>query len=159
MNTGPADFYRELGARIASARKNKGNLTQAQLARAVGLSRTSITNVEKGRQSVLVHTLVEIARVLRADPRDLLPYDSGHVPATLKAAEHQALGPAKRDWIARVLGAATERKGEHGEESTTEETTEAELRSGGASRGSVARGGGHSKAAGASGRLGAAKRR
>ncbi len=48
-------------------------LTQAELGGAVGLTRTSITNIERGRQRILVHTLFEIAAELGIEPRDLLP--------------------------------------------------------------------------------------
>jgi transcriptional regulator with XRE-family HTH domain len=39
-------------------------MTQAQLAARVGLSRTSITNIERGGQVLLVHQLVAISEAL-----------------------------------------------------------------------------------------------
>jgi transcriptional regulator with XRE-family HTH domain len=64
-------FYIALGRRIAEARQPR--MTQDDLALAVSLSRTSIINIEKGRQQVLVHTLVRISRALGVSPDKLLP--------------------------------------------------------------------------------------
>lgn len=48
-------------------------MSQAALAKAVGLSRTSITNIERGRQPVNIHTLYAMADILGLDVGDLLP--------------------------------------------------------------------------------------
>jgi transcriptional regulator with XRE-family HTH domain len=40
---------------------------------ALGLSRTSITNIERGRQPIQLHTLYKIAEVLGVEPTALLP--------------------------------------------------------------------------------------
>jgi transcriptional regulator with XRE-family HTH domain len=40
---------------------------------ALRLSRTSITNIERGRQPVQLHTLYKIAALLDAEPTALLP--------------------------------------------------------------------------------------
>lgn len=64
-------FYIEVGRRIRTARKKK--TTQESLANSVGLTRTSITNIEKGRQRLSLHTLAEIAGVLQVDVGTLLP--------------------------------------------------------------------------------------
>ena len=69
------DFYSAIGRRIAE--KRRGRLTQEDLAKRLFLTRTSIINIEKGRQQILVHTLVDIARILDVPPGDLLPDDSG----------------------------------------------------------------------------------
>ena len=72
----PADaeirFYEELGQRIQRARRKRG-LTQASLASAVGLTRTSIVNVEKGRQKLLAHTVVALSHALDLRFDELLP--------------------------------------------------------------------------------------
>ena|ERR1700728_327445 len=65
-----ADYYRDLGRRIQRARLELG-LTQEALASLVGISRTSMVNIERGRQKVLAHTLVRLARWLKADIKDL----------------------------------------------------------------------------------------
>ena len=66
------EFYRELGRLIRAKRKDTP-LNQAALGIKVGLSRTSITNIERGRQQVALHMLYELAYALGAEPQDLLP--------------------------------------------------------------------------------------
>jgi len=64
------EFNRILGQRIRNAREG-ASVRQDQLARSVGLSRTSITNIERGRQGIQVYLLVRIVEVLGctvADP-------------------------------------------------------------------------------------------
>lgn len=51
-------FYAEVGRRIRQAREKRG-LSQEALASAVSLTRTSVTNIEKGRQKFLVHTIYD----------------------------------------------------------------------------------------------------
>lgn len=65
-------FYKELGSQIRKAR-NKALLTQESLAEKVSLTRTTVTNIEKGRQQLLVHTLVDIAKALNVSIELLLP--------------------------------------------------------------------------------------
>ncbi|RYZ90655.1 MAG: XRE family transcriptional regulator [Proteobacteria bacterium] len=57
------EIYTEIGRRIRDARE-AANLTQEELGTRVGLKRTSITNIEKARQSIQVHTLYSIAEAL-----------------------------------------------------------------------------------------------
>lgn len=68
-------FYGAVGRRIAEARR--GRLTQEVLAQKATLTRTSIINIEKGRQQILLHTLVDIARALGITPAELLPATGG----------------------------------------------------------------------------------
>ena len=65
-------FYLELGRRIRKARLHS-RLTQEQLANSLSLNRTSITNIEKGKQKILAHTLIDLAEVLRVPINDLIP--------------------------------------------------------------------------------------
>lgn len=69
---GREEFYREVGRRIATKRRDQ-NKTQEILANSVGLSRTSLVNIEKGAQRVLAHTMYEIASELRVPLTELLP--------------------------------------------------------------------------------------
>lgn len=59
---------------MEQARKRRPGLTQAKLAKAVGVSRTSIVNIEAGRQPVYLHHLVVIAAILEVEPADLIPH-------------------------------------------------------------------------------------
>lgn len=65
-------IYGFIGQRVSEVRRQR-NMTQEQLADAIGLQRTSITNIERGRQKMLIHTLYEIAVTLKVRVHDLLP--------------------------------------------------------------------------------------
>ncbi len=65
-------IYVEIGKRVREARRNK-HLTQERLAEIVSVTRTSITNIEKGRQKVLVHSLYNLAAALGVAIDYLLP--------------------------------------------------------------------------------------
>ena len=65
-------FYKRLGERIRIKRQERG-LSQESLARAVGLKRPSMSNIEKGRQNILLHTFCDIAETLNTDANALLP--------------------------------------------------------------------------------------
>ncbi|GLQ48388.1 hypothetical protein GCM10007862_34390 [Dyella lipolytica] len=47
------EYYELLGSKLREGREAAG-LTQDQLAKAVGLSRTSVTNIERGRQRLML---------------------------------------------------------------------------------------------------------
>ena len=91
----PEAFYRNFGHLVGNARRTR-NLTQGQLADSVGLTRTSITNIEKGRQKILIHTLFDIAAVLNVEPATLFP--AGASPSQLERLE-----PEKKELLLRVL--------------------------------------------------------
>ena len=107
----PEAFYVELGRRIASSRKEK-KFTQSRLADLVGLSRTSITNIELGRQQVAVHLLVDLAIQLDVSLGELVPHSA-------KAVRHprsdlqmpSSLDEHQRDWVARVIHGTDEKHG------------------------------------------------
>jgi transcriptional regulator with XRE-family HTH domain len=60
------------GRRLVRARRLK-ELSQAELALKVGLSRTAIANLESGNQGVLLHHVFALGRALNVDVRELLP--------------------------------------------------------------------------------------
>lgn len=97
------DFYSGLGRRIREVRQ-KNNLTQEALASLVSLTRTSVTNIEKGRQQVLVHTLVEIAAALKVSPESLLPkaIPSAHPLDELLEGRSQE----EQEWVKTVVDTA-----------------------------------------------------
>lgn len=64
-------FYEQLGDRIRQARRNAG-LSQEELGRRVGLNRSSISNVEKGRQRILAHVLMDFSAALSVPSARLL---------------------------------------------------------------------------------------
>jgi transcriptional regulator with XRE-family HTH domain len=65
-------LYREIGARIRAEREDLG-FDQIELAEHIGLTRTSITNIEAGRQRMLIHTLYALADALGVSITCLLP--------------------------------------------------------------------------------------
>lgn len=80
----PDIFYRQVGENIRARRKVLG-LSQEALAKAVGLKRPSLSNIEKGRQNILLHTFFDIAESLNVSPEALLPARAaaGAQPASL----------------------------------------------------------------------------
>jgi len=56
------EFYAAAGARIKEARGK--SITQEQLAKAAGISRVSMVNIEAGRQKLLLHHALVIADAL-----------------------------------------------------------------------------------------------
>lgn len=65
-------FYEELGVRIKHARIN-ANIKPDALGDILGLTRTSIVNIENGRQKPSIHLLIVIANVFRMNFNELLP--------------------------------------------------------------------------------------
>lgn len=103
-NNYPKDeLYITIGKRIRDIRQKKG-FTQAKLADASSLSRTSITNIEHGRQQLPLHTLYDIAIALNHDVSEFLPKTdllekrqelSEKIPSDLHKDEH--------DWIKELV--------------------------------------------------------
>lgn len=70
-----SQYQLDLGARIAQARQ-AAELTQEELGRALDLTRSSVANIEAGRQAVLAERLVQIGELTGTDPRWLLTGDT-----------------------------------------------------------------------------------
>jgi transcriptional regulator with XRE-family HTH domain len=68
-------------------------MTQDNLALRLSLSRTSIINIEKGRQQVLVHTLADIASALGVPMTELVP------PQDEVAHRLRDTSRKKREWV------------------------------------------------------------
>ncbi len=82
------DFYEDFGKGLARVRR-KTKISQEVLGARVGLSRTSIVNVEKGRQRVPLHMLMSFADALGVAPDELLPVRAttvveGSVPKSIE---------------------------------------------------------------------------
>ncbi|MEI9922779.1 MAG: helix-turn-helix transcriptional regulator [Bradyrhizobium sp.] len=97
----PETFHVELGRRIRAARE--GKLTQAALGAHVNLSRTAITNIECGRQRLLVDQLVDIAKALDVPASELLPAPSksqhaivGEMPINQMPTVHKWISSVKK---------------------------------------------------------------
>ena len=89
-------IYEALGEKIRRARANR-DMRQAELARRVRLSRTSITNVELGRQGLAVHQLFEFADALGVEPCELL-----ELQLPTEEAEAAPVPPELSEWVASL---------------------------------------------------------
>src|SRR5207249_352007 len=81
-------LYRLVGEKVRAARERLSpKRSQAKLAQALGLSRTSLVNIECGRQRAPLHVLWRIAEALGIELADLLPrqaeYSEGGEPVRL----------------------------------------------------------------------------
>lgn len=65
-------LYSYIGDQLRSHREQKG-VTQQELADLVNLERTSITNIERGRQKLPIHVLFGICKALGVGPNDVMP--------------------------------------------------------------------------------------
>jgi len=65
-------LYNMIGTTIKQQRR-KAEMTQEQLADAVGVLRTSITNIEAGRQKPPLHLLYEVCIALGVEVAAILP--------------------------------------------------------------------------------------
>lgn len=91
-----SQFYKEVGLKIARCRK-AADLSQEVLAVRANLTRTSIVNIEKGRQQVFLHTIVEVAKVLSVPITELIP--------SMQDIDDQLKGTTDigRDWLRLAL--------------------------------------------------------
>jgi transcriptional regulator with XRE-family HTH domain len=110
-------FYRAVGEKMRTARDSKG-FTQEAIAASVGLSRTSLTNIEKGRQRLLLHTFIEIASALESSVADLLP-DPSPVLDEISKRLPPNLPPVQRDFITRTMNPSAPHEPTKATENTT----------------------------------------
>jgi transcriptional regulator with XRE-family HTH domain len=102
-------FYKRVGELIREARK-RGEMSQEVLAAAAHLKRSSISNIENGRQHLLVHTLVEISDALGIEPESLLPRRAqGHM--RFPVAELQKHSKSVQDFIEKALPGVDRNRG------------------------------------------------
>jgi transcriptional regulator with XRE-family HTH domain len=83
-------LYREFGLALASERRRR-HLSQAQFGAKVRLSRTSVTNIECGRQPIQLHQLYLFASVLQVDVHRLLPKESFLMDAVTTGSDKFAI--------------------------------------------------------------------
>jgi len=93
------------GARLGAERK-KSLLTQEELSRRVGIGRTTIANIERGRQSVSIPLLYRLASALGVAPENLLPQgvetNSSGADGS-KSSEESALSGRQSTWVKEIL--------------------------------------------------------
>jgi len=85
-------------------RRAQDGLTQEALGKLVGLSRTSITNIEKGRQPVALHQLFALAEALRVQPAALLPNAGANRDASWARDKLPPDTPVKiQEWAGQII--------------------------------------------------------
>ncbi|MBZ5701834.1 MAG: helix-turn-helix domain-containing protein [Acidobacteriia bacterium] len=108
MSQGP--FYRTLGERVRRARLS-ARYSQGRLASCVGLSRSSVANIETGRQPVYIHALLRIAKQLRTPISDLIPPTDKELDAA-ESEDVKRLPEAERRFVNLILGRSSSDKKE-----------------------------------------------
>jgi transcriptional regulator with XRE-family HTH domain len=114
-------LYEMIGDRVKRARQSAG-VSQAKLAKKLGMSRTSVVNIEAGRQRAPLHVLWQIGEILGTEPILLVPrldeyHENGEAmnldPATIEKIERAASGdPATRRELTRFIERAVARAGD-----------------------------------------------
>jgi transcriptional regulator with XRE-family HTH domain len=97
LNSQERSFYQGFGRLLARIR-NREHFSQEGLAMALGLSRTSVTNIERGRQPVQIHTLYRIADVLGVELAELLPG-----PSEASARETSEVSLKQHEWLQKIV--------------------------------------------------------
>lgn len=94
-------FYVAVGHKISEARNRLG-ITQEALSSKISLTRTSVINIEKGRQQLLLHTLVHIASALNVTPSELIPESQRLEMKDVEAMLREEGVPKNvREWITK----------------------------------------------------------
>jgi transcriptional regulator with XRE-family HTH domain len=87
-DAGIEDFYALVGSKVRSARL-AAEISQEFLANKVGLTRSSVANLEAGRQRIALHLFAAIAHALNKDACELLPERSQSHRASIAISDLQ----------------------------------------------------------------------
>jgi transcriptional regulator with XRE-family HTH domain len=101
-------FYQRLGELIRLRRLRRG-VTQEALAEHWGLNRTTVVNLEKGRQRVSVHQLVFLADFLGCTTQELIPETNDTLPLSDHLRE-KAPDDKARTFISEISAARKQPK-------------------------------------------------
>jgi len=107
-------FYKKVGESIRTKRKERG-LSQEGLAKSVGLKRPSLSNIEKGRQNILLHTFCDIVETLDCNANSLLPERPRPEPVNIP--DLTALSKEVREFVEAGIKTA-EKEETHGHSKT-----------------------------------------
>ena len=83
-----AEIDAEIGAQLAEVRRHC-SLTQRQLAKAVGVTITTIQNWERGRLAISAKRLGPLADALYCQPLDLLMLPGADVPRGARYSDNE----------------------------------------------------------------------
>nr|WP_298722851.1 helix-turn-helix transcriptional regulator [uncultured Steroidobacter sp.] len=103
-------YFKSLGAHVAMLRKSRG-MTQAELARAIGVSQQAVFAYELGERRVSVLILTKIAKVFAVSVEDMVGMSKlprvpkGRLsPRAMRHAERlQALSKTQQRFVIRIL--------------------------------------------------------
>jgi transcriptional regulator with XRE-family HTH domain len=102
----PHEIYAQFGQLVREHRQALG-MKQGALAEALGLSRTSITNIERGRQRIQLHQIFAVAEALAIEVDILLPRRRSSASGSgMETKLPKNLNLAERDWVHEVVGDA-----------------------------------------------------
>ena len=103
-----SELYSQFGQLVRRHRERLG-LNQAEIGKAIGLTRASIANIETGRQRIPLHHLYSLALALKVDAHALLPTASGgaSIVADREIQSSVELSAREQDDVARVVGSIT----------------------------------------------------
>ena len=114
MNTRDEQFFKELGVRVAQARKNRG-MTQQQLAEELGIAQQTLAHYEVGRARLPASMLPALARLLALSLDELMGLSgpkrgvAKRGPASRLQQQLDALAQlprSQRQFVSRMIDAA-----------------------------------------------------
>lgn len=98
--------YQIIGNRIRQYRERLG-MTQEKLGETIGLTRTSVTNMEAGRQKFQVGTIYRICAAFHISPHELFPSLSEveHEQKTMVPLppEFKSYTAQELDWVTQII--------------------------------------------------------
>lgn len=107
MNVDEWALYRHIGGRLRQVRGEMG-VTQEQLAGAVGVLRTSITNIEAGKQKPPLHLLYRICATLGIEMTSVLPANNDVISTEDELVDVEGLGEPVTPRLAEFLKSVRE---------------------------------------------------
>ena len=97
-----SDTLRDIGKRLASARKAKG-YTQEQLANLTGLSVKMFSEAENGHKAMRPENIIKICECLSISTDYLLCGKSSKLNALVEHDEIQRLSPKQREALSKII--------------------------------------------------------
>lgn len=95
-------IYQGFGNLVQELRKKMG-YSQTQLGERIGLSRTSVTNIEGGRQHIALHQIYQLAEALQVSAASLLPVKANFLPENEELK--RLAEPEVASWLSRIVEA------------------------------------------------------
>lgn len=106
MNVNEDLLYEQIGDRLRT-RRREFDLTQSEVAETAGLLRTTIANIEAGRQRVSLHVLYKLCTILNLEVTEILPATTEIVapltPAVSIEEQLQNVPPKAAALVKRLL--------------------------------------------------------